>query len=264
MTDLEGVDNMQEQGKVVTEQRGRVFWVTLNDPQRMNPLSSAMRKGLREAFDTFEESRELRVMVITGCGRAFCAGGDISEFDMDVREGREFLREILFLLNRIELCPKPVITAVNGVAMGGGMELALASDVAIASDQARFGGPEARIGLVPGFAIVRLAETVGRARAKEFMMTADHITADEAQRIGLINRVVPHSHLNEEVTKVAERIAENAPLAVEFIKSAVNRELYPGHLSYAIDGHSWLFATGDQKEGMSAFLEKRVPRFTGN
>ena len=156
-----------------------------------------------------------------------------------------------------------VIAAVNGLALGGGLELAISCDIIIASDKAQFGVPEARLGLVPGFAIVRLHQIIGRHKAKEMTMTTDQISAEEALRINLVNKVVPHDRLMDEAITMAKRIISQGPLAVQFAKSAYNRHLWGEDLAYATDAMAMLFGTEDAKEGTTAFLEKRKPVFKG-
>jgi enoyl-CoA hydratase len=167
------------------------------------------------------------------------------------------------MFNHMEKLSKPIIAAVNGLALGGGLELGLASDIVIASDKARFGMPEPSIGLVPGFAIGRLFDLLGRNKASYLMMTAEPISAEEAERIGLISMVVPHDQLMEKSIEVAKKVMKNAPLAVSLLKTAANRELGGDDLVFCIEATSKLFATEDQKEGMDAFLNKRKPNFKG-
>jgi enoyl-CoA hydratase len=173
------------------------------------------------------------------------------------------MRDVMSFLAALEKYPKPVIAAVNGLALGGGLEIAISSDIIIASEKAKFGVPEAAIGLAPGFAIIRLHQLVGRAKSKELSMTCDQISAEEALRIGLINKVVPHEELMDASMQMAKKITSKAPIAIELIKSSVNRGLHGEELTYAMDAMSGLFKTEDAQEGMDAFLNKRKPNFKG-
>jgi enoyl-CoA hydratase len=256
---------MRQLDQVLYEVKDGIAYVTLNYEERLNALSQGIRKGLRSAMDLVEEDESVRVMILTGAGRAFCAGGDISGFQQikTMVDVERFARDVMTLFNRMEKLSKPIIAAVNGLALGGGLELCIASDIVIASDKAKFGTPEPRIGLVPGFAIGRLADLLGRNKASYLMMTAEPISAEEAERIGLISLVVPHDQLMEKSVEVAKKIMENAPLAVSLLKTAANRELGGDDLVFCIEATAKLFATEDQKEGMDAFLNKRKPNFKG-
>jgi enoyl-CoA hydratase len=248
---------------VLYEKRDGVAIITMNYPERLNALSDQLRADLKAAYDEALKDKEIRVLILTGTDRAFCAGADISGFKFDMLSIRRFMGDVMSFLASLEKYPKPVIAAVNGLALGGGLEIAISSDIIIASEKAKFGVPEAAIGLAPGFAIIRLHQLVGRAKSKELSMTCDQISAEEALRIGLINKVVPHEGLMDASMEMAKKIMSKAPLAVEFIKSAVNRELHGEELTYAMDGMSGLFATEDAKEGMDAFLNKRKPNYKG-
>lgn len=245
------------------EKKDGVAVITMNYPERLNALSNQLRADLKTAYDEALNDKDIRVLILTGTDRAFCAGADISGFKFDTPSIRKFMRDVMSFLAALEKYPKPVIAAVNGLALGGGLEIAISSDIIIASEKARFGVPEAAIGLAPGFAIIRLHQLVGRAKSKELSMTCDQISAEEALRIGLINKVVPHEELMDASMEMAKKITSKAPLAVEFIKSAVNRELHGEELTYAMDAMCGLFATEDVKEGMDAFLNKRKPNFKG-
>jgi enoyl-CoA hydratase len=248
---------------VLYEKRDGIAIVTMNYPQRLNALSDQLRNDLMMAYEEALNDKEIGAVVLTGTDRAFCAGADISGFKFDTPSIRKFMRGVMHFLAYLEKYPKPVISAVNGLALGGGLEIAISSDIIIASEKARFGVPEAAIGLAPGFAIIRLHQIVGRAKSKELAMTCDQISADEALRIGLINRVVPHEDLMDASMEMAKKIISKAPLAIELIKSSVNRDLHGEELTYAMDAMSGLFKTDDVKEGMDAFLNKRKPVFKG-
>ena len=243
---------------------GPVGIATMNDPQRRNALSSELRDGMRRCFDEFAGRDDLRVMIITGTGTAFCAGGDLSDMPEDVKHAKLFLADVMTWLTTPERLNKPVIAAVNGLALGGGLELAMACDMVVASDEAQFGVPEALVGLAPGFAIVRLHDRVGPPLAKEMAFTGRRLSAREALDHGLVNRVVPAKELLAEARALATSVLAAAPLSVELIKSAMNRELGGADLTYAVDAMTHLFATKDITEGMDAFRNKRTPHFTGS
>jgi enoyl-CoA hydratase/carnithine racemase len=242
---------------------GPIGIATLDEPERMNALSRAIRDGLSGVWDEYEQRDDLRVLIITGSGRAFCAGGDLAAMPTNIPDAKKFLREVINWLARPELLAKPVISAVNGLALGGGCELAIASDLVIASERAEFGVPEALVGLAPGFAILRLHRIVGPAVAKEMVFTGRRLSAEEAQRLGLVNKVVPHENLLDEARELAEKIMKAAPLSVELAKSAFNRELGGEDMTYGVDAMAHLFMAEDLHEGLDAFRTKRQPTFKG-
>ena len=248
---------------VLYEKKDGVAIITMNYPDRLNALSDQLRADLRTAYDEALNDREIGALILTGTGRGFCAGADISSFQFDMPSIRKFIRDVINFLSLLEKYPKPVIAAVNGLALGGGLEIAISCDLIIASEKARFGVPEAAIGLVPGFAILRLHQLIGRAKSKELAMTCDQISAEEALRLGLINKVVPHENLMDASMEMAKKILPKAPLAIELIKTSINRDLHGEELTYAQDALSMLFKTEDAKEGMDAFLNKRKPVFKG-
>ncbi|HCX89104.1 MAG: hypothetical protein COZ68_06065 [Deltaproteobacteria bacterium CG_4_8_14_3_um_filter_43_13] len=248
---------------VLYEKKDGVAVITMNYPERLNALSDQLRLDLKTAYDEALNDKDVRVLILTGTDRAFCAGADISGFKFDTPSIRKFMRDVMSFLAALEKYPKPVIAAVNGLALGGGLEIAISSDIIIASEKAKFGVPEAAIGLAPGFAIIRLHQLVGRAKSKELSMTCDQISAEEALRIGLINKVVPHEELMDASMQMAKKITSKAPIAIELIKSSVNRDLHGEELTYAMDAMSGLFKTEDAQEGMDAFLNKRKPNFKG-
>ncbi|MDO8279709.1 MAG: enoyl-CoA hydratase-related protein [Burkholderiaceae bacterium] len=239
-----------------------VAWITLDDPDRFNARSPEIRQGLRESLAQVEADDSIRVAVLTGRGdKAFCAGGDISRFSFEAHAARKFSKETLALTHSLEACSKPVIAAVNGLALGGGFELAMACDFVIASDRAQFGLPEIRLGLMPGFAVVRLHEIVGRSRAKELAMLGEPISADEALRLGVVLRVVPHAQLLEEAGAFAQKLAAKPRTAISMIKGIFNRGLGGDELQLAMEAMPVLFVTEDAREGITAFREKRKPQF---
>lgn len=249
-------------GSVNYETKGNVAILTLDEPTKLNALTTGIREGILEGLKRVDADDAVRVAIITGSGeKAFCAGADIGSFDFDPEKGRRFLAAALDVLAAPERCGKPVISAVNGIAYGGGFELAIASDFIIASDRARFAVPEIQLGLLPGFAIVRLHDIVGRAKAKEMSMLGDPISADEACRLGLVLRVVPHETLLANALEFAERIASKPRLAVTMAKSFYNRGLGGDEMRHAIDGFPLLIMHEDAREGITAFREKRKPKF---
>jgi enoyl-CoA hydratase len=249
-------------GSVNYETKGKIALLTLDEPGKLNALSTGIREGVLDSLKKVDEDDNVRVAIITGTGdKAFCAGADIGGFNFDPDSVRKFMIEALAVLAAPENCRKPVSSAVNGIAFGGGFELAIASDFIIASDRARFAVPEIKLGLLPGFAIVRLHGMIGRAKAKEMSILGDPISADEAFRLGLVLRVVPHGDLITAALEFAERIASKPKLAVQIAKSFYNRGLGGDEMRHAIDGFPLLFMHRDAQEGIAAFLEKREAKF---
>lgn len=251
---------------LIIEKQEQVCIVRINHPEALNALNSVILKELEQAFDVIARDEETDVVILTGEGRAFVAGADISEMSvMKAAEGKRFGCLGAEVFRKIELLEKPVIAAVNGFALGGGCELAMACDIRIASSKAKFGQPEVGLGIIPGFSgTQRLPRIVGVAKAKELIYTAGVIPAEEAYRIGLVNKVVEPEELMKEAMAMAVIIASNAQLAVRYAKEAINRGIETDidtgiGLENALFG--LCFATQDQKEGMDAFLWKRKPEF---
>lgn len=240
--------------------------LSINRPDALNALNSKVLDELYDAIETVEKDDSIHVLIITGEGRAFVAGADISEMkDLNPIEGRNFADKGMKVFRKIELMEKPVIAAVNGFALGGGCELAMCCDIRIASEKAKFGQPEAGLGITPGFAgTQRLSRLVGSGRAKELIFTCDIIGANEAYRIGLVNKVVSPEELMDEALNMAKKIASKAQIAIRYCKIAINRGLETDiETGMAIEKELFglCFATEDQKEGMDAFLSKRAPNY---
>lgn len=239
--------------------------ITINRPEAMNALNTAFFYEMDSMLNDLENDERVKVIVLTGAGKAFVAGADISEMvDMGAAEAELFSQLGQRIFRRMETFRKPIIGAVNGFALGGGMELAMGCDVLIASEKARFGQPEVNLGLIPGYAATqRLPRIVGRANALRLLLSAEMLGAQDALAIGLVQKVVPHEELMEEAKKFARLIASKGPTAVQIVKKAV-----VNGLDMDIDAgsimESKLFGTlfgNEGTEGMKAFLEKRNPKW---
>lgn len=243
--------------------------VTINRPKALNALNPETLTELLELFAELQKSTELAGVIITGAGeKAFVAGADISEMQaLDALAGREMGRLGHRVMAAIEGFPQPVIAAVNGFALGGGCELALACDIRICSPNARFGQPEVNLGVIPGFGgTQRLPRLVGTGHALELLLTGEMIDAQEACRIGLVNRVVAGEALLDEGRTIIEKISGKGPLAIRLCKEAVRAGMemdIDRACRYEADLFGVCFASADQTEGMKAFLEKRAPKFNG-
>jgi enoyl-CoA hydratase len=250
---------------IIVETRGRVGLIRLNRPQALNALNSALLSELGEAVDRFDGDADIGCMVITGSDKAFAAGADIKEM-VDKTFIEAFLSNLAATWDRVAHVRKPVIAAVAGFALGGGCELALECDIVIAADNAKFGQPEIKLGIIPGIGgTQRLPRAVGKAKAMDLILTGRMMDAQEAERCGLVARIVPVQSLIEEALKVADTIASMSLPSVLAAKEAVNRafetSLAEGVRFERRVFHS-LFATADQKEGMAAFIAKRPAKFT--
>lgn len=248
------------------EVSGAICTLTIDRPEALNALSTQVLKELSQALDEVAAQPEIRVLVLTGAGRSFVAGADISEMsEFTPEEALNFGKIGSAVFRKIELLPIPVIAAVNGFALGGGCELAMACDIRYASDKAKFGQPEVGLGIAPGFSgTQRLPRLVGAGLASELIFTARVIKADEALAIGLVNKVVTSDELMPVVYSLAEEIATKSPFAVSASKQAIQRGLQADiDTGIAIENYlfSHCFSSDEQKEGMTAFLEKRKPNF---
>lgn len=243
--------------------------ITVNRPKALNALNRATLVEIDSLFEVLGKDEEIKAIIITGSGdKAFVAGADITEMQqMTGVEGRAWGKLAQAVFHKIENFPRPVLAAVNGYALGGGCELAMACDIRIASEKAKFGQPEVSLGITPGFGgTQRLPRLIGRGRAKELLFTGDMIDAEEAYRIGLVNKIAAHQNLVETAKEMANRIMLRGPVAVTLCKAAVNEGLdvdLESGCAYEAEVFGLCFATADQKEGMTAFLEKRKPVFRG-
>ena len=252
--------------KVVRD--GPVTTLILNRPDQMNALNGAVFHDLEDIVGELEKDRQTRVVILTGEGRAFIAGADIKEMsEKDPAQMREFTARGQNVLRRLEKLDKPVIAAINGFALGGGMEAALACDIRIASERARFGLPEVKLGIFPGLGgTQRLTRLAGKGPASELIFCGDIIDPATALRLGIVDKVVCPERLMPEAREVARRISANAPIAVAWAKSSINKALetdLESGLKYELDTVMKCMATKDKKEGMLAFIEKRRPEFRG-
>jgi enoyl-CoA hydratase len=254
---------------LLLERDAGVALVTINRPEKRNALNSATVDELRRVALELKHDAQVRAVILTGAGdKAFIAGADINELAVQTPVGgREHAHRGQHVLDLLETMGKPVIAAINGVALGGGCELAMACTIRIAADTARIGQPEINLGLMPGYAgSQRLARLVGKGRALELLLTGDAITAEEAYRIGLVNRVVPAAQLSETAKSLARTLAEKAPVAARYIIDAVNRGLempMPEAQLYEATLFGLVSTTEDMREGTKAFLEKRRAQFKG-
>ncbi len=256
--------------QLLVDLKNRILYITINRPQKLNALNKEVLAELAEAVSSAQINKEISAILITGAGeKAFVAGADISEFqNYTLEEGKQLAKdghEKVF--NAIENSSKPIVAAINGFALGGGLELAMACHIRIASDNAKLGLPEVTLGLIPGYGgTQRLAQLVGKGLAFEMIFTADMITAEKALQIGLVNHVVPQSELIGKAEEILEKIKARAPLALASAVKAMNAGFNPKADGYQteIEEFGNCFNTHDFKEGATAFLEKRKANFSGS
>lgn len=260
---------MADSKNILSEVKQGILYLTINRESKLNALNFATLTELREIFDEVSDNREIKAVIITGSGdKAFIAGADISEIaELNELNARKFAENGQEIFSMIENCHKPVIAVVNGFALGGGCELAMACHMRIAVAQAKFGQPEVNLGIIPGYGgTQRLTYLIGRGKANELMMTGDMIGADEARSLGLVNHVL--STKEEAMAKAEEiirKIMSKAPLAIGMVIDCVNAVFVSDEDGYQTEANSFArcVKSGDYKEGTSAFLEKRKPVFKG-
>jgi enoyl-CoA hydratase len=261
--------NMSNYNNLIYEKTGDIGIITINRPKALNALNTETLNELDLVMTSIAKDTMVKAVIICGSGdKAFVAGADITAMQtMSAMEARNFAKLGQMIFNKVENLPQPVIAAINGFALGGGCELAMACDIRITTEKAKFGQPEVMLGVTPGFAgTQRLPRLVGKGIAKELLFVGDQINATEAYRLGLVNKIVPVELLMETAMAMAEKIASRAPVAVQLCKAAVNEGLdmdLESSIAYEAEIFALCFATVDQKEGMQAFVEKRKANFFG-
>jgi 2-(1,2-epoxy-1,2-dihydrophenyl)acetyl-CoA isomerase len=262
----------QENRAVLEKREGRVATLILNRPERMNALNKDLVLALHEALTRVEADQEINVVVLAGAGRAFCAGGDLQvigkgQQSQDLTELQPILRSGMQAVLKIRTMRQPVIAAVHGAAAGAGMNIALAADMRIASEDAMFGQNFAKVGLFPDYGgTFFLPQLVGPAKAAELFYTGDMIDAAEALRLGIVNRVVPPAQLESEVRALAQKIADGPAIAIRAVKQTLfgrEKEEITALLNVELEQQMKCFSSGDCGEGIRAFFEKRPPKFQG-
>jgi 2-(1,2-epoxy-1,2-dihydrophenyl)acetyl-CoA isomerase len=258
---------MDYEGLTLDKEAG-IATITLNRPEQLNAISMSMAESIRKALDEVDKDDSLKVVIITGAGRGFCAGLDVAAFAqieaMSQKELGNFMRRLSLPLHNLS---KPTIAAINGTAVGGGLATAMLCDMRIASEKARFSSGYIRMGIIPDLgATYFLPRIVGTAKAMELMITGDVFDAAEAQRLGIVNRVVPEGEVMKTARELADRIASGPSVAIGLIKQAVNRGVHNSleqQIEFECFADYICFQTEDHKEGVRAFLDKRPPEFKG-
>jgi enoyl-CoA hydratase len=253
---------------ILVEIKNHICYITINRESKMNALNIETLAEIKQAVESIYTNDEVKGVILTGAGqKAFAAGADIAEFaNFNVEQGARMSADGHAVMNALENCPKPVIAAVNGFALGGGCELAMACHMRIAAENAKFGQPEVNLGIIPGYAgTQRLPQLIGKGRALELLMTGDAINAAEAYRLGLVNHVVPVTDLLAKCEEILTKIATKAPLAIartiDCVNAAFDKNQNGNQLEIKEFGN--FFATEDFKEGTTAFLNKRKAEFKG-
>jgi len=249
---------------IIFEKEENIAIITFNRPDAMNALNNQTRAEFREAIAAVAADDQIKVLILTGSGKAFVAGSDIKEFSQTSAYDAHNIQRLGGLVEKLD---KPVIAAVNGFCLGGGNEIAMGCDIIIASEKAKFGQTEVNIGVIPGGGgTQRLPRLIGVCRAKELIYTGDIIGAEDAYRLGLVNRVVPVDQLMPTAKEMANKIATKSAAALKLAKTAINRGMQTNlesGLNYEYELYSLALTLEDKAEGVKAFLEKRVPKFVG-
>lgn len=255
-----------EYKNIIFEVKEGIGYVTMNRPKALNALNTEVLTELDHVFREIDKNEEVQVAIVTGAGRSFIAGADIAQMsELNGTEGRDMTIQGQLVMELIESINKPVIAAINGFALGGGNELAMACDVRIASEKAKFGQPEVNLGIIPGYGgTQRLPRLVGKGMAKKLIYSGEMIDAQEAYRIGLVQEVVPEEELMTAAEKLAKTIMEKAPIAIKMAKVAINNglntDLKTG-VQFEAEAYTSTFVSEDRVEGMKAFVEKRPAAF---
>ncbi|MEH7380327.1 enoyl-CoA hydratase/isomerase family protein [Bacillus sp. JJ1533] len=251
--------------KVICEFKDEhIALLTIHSPENANALSEDVNNGILQAFNLLKENNRIKTVIITGTERFFIAGADLKNLPIgNFESARKYIKSQLEVFREIERFPKPVIAAVNGLTLGGGLELTLFCDLVISSSKAKFGFPEGGLGIIPPYAISRLMSIVGRRKAKELLLLGHYFSAAEAEEMGLINENVDPENLIPKALEWGNTLAEKAPFSLELIKQGIDQDLGGERDQYLIDSTTFLFGTEDLKEGILAFKEKRKANFVG-
>ena len=257
---------MKEYKYLKIEFKGKICFLKINNPSKLNAIDSMLLSELNDFFSNIEENNQINVIIISGEGRAFVAGADISEMiNMNVEQAKKFGERGVAVFRKIEVSKKIIIASIKGYALGGGLELAMSCDLRISTPKAKLGQPEINLGIISGFSgTQRLARLVGISKAKEMFLLGENITGEEAYKIGLVNYLVEDENLMEFTFEIARKISQKSSTAMSFVKEAINRGIETDietALHIETNLFAMCFATENQKEGMNAFLAKRTPVF---